>query len=91
MILLTDSEGPEQTAQLHRLIWAFAGNGPILLYKDRTTSTINLTAKFVCRKPILLKTRAQLFKTNNVVSKRIIKTLIMKYVIYVNIFAEKCE
>ena len=36
--------------------------------------------------------RAQLFKTNNVVSKRIVKTLIIKYGIYANIFAvKKCE
>ena len=34
--------------------------------------------------------RAHLFKTNNVVSLRIIKTLI-KFGIYANIFAEKCE
>ena len=33
--------------------------------------------------------RAQLFETNNVFSKRIIKTLIIKYGIYANIFAEK--
>ena len=34
-------------------------------------------------------TRAQLFKTNNVFSYRIVKTLIIKYGIYANIFAEK--
>ena len=34
---------------------------------------------------------AQLFKTNDVVSKRIVKTLVIKYGIYSNIFAEKCE
>ena len=33
--------------------------------------------------------RAQLFKTNDVVSQRIVKTLIIKYGIYANIFAEK--
>ena len=32
---------------------------------------------------------AELFKTNNVVSWRIVKTWIIKYVIYANIFAEK--
>ena len=32
---------------------------------------------------------AQLFKTNDVVSKHIVKTLIIKYGIYANIFAEK--
>ena len=32
---------------------------------------------------------AQLFKTNDVVSLRIVKTLIIKYGLYVNIFAEK--
>ena len=34
-------------------------------------------------------TRAQLFKTNDVISERIVKTLIIKYGIYANIFAEK--
>ena len=33
--------------------------------------------------------RAQLFKTNKVVSEHIVKTLIIKYGIYTNIFAEK--
>ena len=33
-------------------------------------------------------TRAKLFKTTDVVSERIVKTLIMKYGIYTNIFAE---
>ena len=33
----------------------------------------------------------QLFKTNDVISKRTVKTLIIKYGIYANIFAEKCE
>ena len=33
--------------------------------------------------------RAQLFKTNDVVSSHIAKTLIIKYGIYANIFAEK--
>ena len=33
--------------------------------------------------------RAQLFKTNDVVSQRIVKVLIIKYDIYANIFAEK--
>ena len=37
----------------------------------------------------LLKIRAQLFKTNDVVKERIVKTLIIKYGIYINIFAEK--
>ena len=38
------------------------------------------------------KIRTQLFKTNDVVSKRIIQTLIIKYGIYANIFAENtCE
>ena len=37
------------------------------------------------------KNWTQLFKTNDVISKRIVKTLIIKYGIYVNIFAEKCE
>ena len=32
---------------------------------------------------------AQLFKTNDVVSLQIVKTLIIKYDIYTNIFAEK--
>ena len=36
-----------------------------------------------------LKYWAQLFKTNNVVSQHIIKTLIIKYGIYTSIFAEK--
>ena len=36
-------------------------------------------------------TRTQLFKTNNVISKHIVKTLIIKYGIYANIFDEKCE
>ena len=36
-----------------------------------------------------LNTRAQLFKTNDVVTKPIVKTLIVKYGIYANIFAEK--
>ena len=36
-------------------------------------------------------TREQLFKTNNIVSYHIFKTLIIKYGIYTNIFAEKCE
>ena len=37
-----------------------------------------------------LLSRAQLFKTNDVVNSRIIKTLIIKYHgIYANIFAEK--
>ena len=31
----------------------------------------------------------QLFKTNDAVTKRIVKTLIIKYGIYANIFAEK--
>ena len=35
------------------------------------------------------KSRAQLFKTNNVVRQRIVKTLIIKYGIYANIFAKK--
>ena len=34
-------------------------------------------------------TRTQLFKTSVVVSKRIIKTLVIKYAIYANMFAEK--
>ena len=33
--------------------------------------------------------RAQLFKTNDAISERILKTLIIKYGIYANIFAEK--
>ena len=37
----------------------------------------------------LQKPRAQLFKTNDVVSLCIVKTLIIKYGIYANIFAEK--
>ena len=36
-----------------------------------------------------IKSRAQLFKTNDVVSERIVKTLIIRYGIYANIFAEK--
>ena len=36
-----------------------------------------------------LKTRAQLFNTNDVVSQCIIKIFIIKYGIYTNIFAEK--
>ena len=35
--------------------------------------------------------RAQLFETKDVISERIVKTLIIKYGIYANIFAEKCE
>ena len=39
-----------------------------------------------------LEIRAQLFKTNNVVSQCIVKSLISKYGIYATIFAEKkCE
>ena len=38
---------------------------------------------------LLLSYRAQLFKTNDVVSKRIAKTLIIKYGIYAIIFAEQ--
>ena len=34
---------------------------------------------------------AQLFKTNDIVSLHIVKTLIIKYGIHTNIFAEKCE
>ena len=34
------------------------------------------------------KSRVQLFKTNDVVSKRVVKTLIIKYGIYTNIFTE---
>ena len=34
-------------------------------------------------------TRAQLFKTNDIVSYRIVKTLIIKYGIYTKIFVEK--
>ena len=37
----------------------------------------------------LQKVKAQLLKTNDVVSKRIDKTLIIKYGIYANMFAEK--
>ena len=37
----------------------------------------------------LIKFRALLFKTNDVISLRIVKTLIIKYAIYANIFAEK--
>ena len=33
--------------------------------------------------------RAQFFKTNDVVSKHIVKTLVIKYGIYAKIFAEK--
>ena len=33
--------------------------------------------------------RTKLFKTNNVISKHIVKTLIIKYGIYANIFTEK--
>ena len=36
----------------------------------------------------ILYTRAKLFKTNNVISYHIVKTLIFKYGIYINIFAE---
>ena len=36
-----------------------------------------------------MKTRAQLSKTNNVVSLRIVKFFIIKYGIYANILAEK--
>ena len=35
------------------------------------------------------KIRAHLFKTNDVVSKHIVKTLIIKHGIYANIFAEQ--
>ena len=35
------------------------------------------------------KSRAQLFETNDAVSSHIVKTLIIKYGIYANIFAEK--
>ena len=38
---------------------------------------------------VKIQTRAQLFKTNNVISSRILKTLIIKYGIDANIFAEK--
>ena len=34
-------------------------------------------------------TRAQLFKANDIVSYRIVKTLIIKYGIYTKIFVEK--
>ena len=34
-----------------------------------------------------IKSRAQLFKTNDVVSERIVKTLIIRYGIYANIFS----
>ena len=37
---------------------------------------------------VYLVTRAQLFKTNNVVSLRIVKCFIIKYGIHANIFAE---
>ena len=37
----------------------------------------------------LFNTWAQLFKTNEVISWCIVKTLIIKYGIYANIFAEK--
>ena len=37
----------------------------------------------------IIFSRAQLFKTNTVVSQRIINTFIIKYSIYTNIFAEK--
>ena len=36
-----------------------------------------------------INARAQLFKTNDVDSERIVNTLIIKYTIYANIFAEK--
>ena len=38
---------------------------------------------------IVWQFRAQLFKTNDVVSLHVVKTLIIKYGIYANIFAEK--
>ena len=38
---------------------------------------------------LYIQIRAQLFKTNDVVSLRIVKTLIIKYGICANIFAEK--
>ena len=41
------------------------------------------------RKWSLYHSRAQLFKTNYVISWRILKTSIIKYGIYANIFAEK--
>ena len=41
--------------------------------------------------PLKQLIRAQLLKTNDVISKRIIKTLIIKYGIWAYIFAEKCE
>ena len=37
----------------------------------------------------LMTARAQLFKTNDIVSEHIVKTLIIKYGIHANIFAEK--
>ena len=36
-----------------------------------------------------MQTWAQLLKNNDVVSERIVKTLIIKYGVYANIFAEK--
>ena len=48
-----------------------------------------LPNKMDYRFQIFEESRAQLFKTNNVVSECTVKSLIIKYGIYANIFAEK--
>ena len=54
--------------------------------------SLTLNVPFFTLCPVLYSW-AQLFKTNDVVSQHIVKTLIIKYGIYDNIFAEKntCE
>ena len=45
----------------------------------------------IFKRIIKIKIWAQLSKTINVVSEHNVKTLIIKYGIYANSFAEKCE
>ena len=74
-----DSEDPDQTApqsDLGLLCLLIHFIGQVSVHNFRT---------FI----IHVVTRAQLFKTNDVVSQHIVKTWIIKYGMYTYIFAEK--
>ena len=82
------SKDSYQAGQMPRLIWIFAGRTRhfvVFIMRCLICSSKEIIFIF----SLIMKIRAQLFETNDGVSKRIVKTLMIKYGIYSNIFAEK--
>ena len=66
----------------------------MMTIQNGTVATNDLEIRTATEEPLVddkrnKNTGAKLFKTNDVVSKRIVKTLIIRYGIYANNFAEK--